>query len=146
VKFTELISTTNRLLAGEIFPLSEMQIHFDSVIDEINEKLDSKYPTITEHKNAEATKDLDYYDLFPDRYLRTVVAKGAAYKFYVMDEEAIDTAQKYGYEYRDALFRMERDYINDIPEIYQANSRASLDIDEYSRSYSTPFPFDIWRF
>ena len=70
------------------------------------------------------------YNYFPDRYLREVVCKGAAYKFYIMDEEGIATAEQYGYDYEKALFVMQRDYIEQVPVEYQADSKGSVAISE----------------
>ena len=58
---------------------------------------------------------------FPDKYIRTVVIPGAAYKFYITDEEGISTATKYEQEYLTNLFYMERDYLPLLPEEYKAS-------------------------
>lgn len=66
------------------------------------------------------------YDAFPDKYIRSVVIPGAAYKWYVMDEEGIPTADRYGYDYQDALFVMLRDYLEDVPMKYRAHTNAAV--------------------
>ena len=60
-------------------------------------------------------------------YIRSVIIPGAAYKFYVTDEEGISTATQYQYDYAERMFRMKRDYSNQIPEEYQADKRGYLE-------------------
>lgn len=84
------------------------------------------------------------YNYFPDRYIREVVCKGAAYKFYIMDEEGIATAEQYGYDYEKALFVMQRDYIEQVPVEYQADSKGSVVISEDWKAFPTPYDFKVW--
>lgn len=125
MRISKLLEITNRLLAGDTLPLSKMTLFFDQVIDDINSALDSVYPSFS---------DLDpsttEYDFFPDNYLRSVVAKGAALKYLTMDEEGAMVAQAFAYDYQDALFKMTRDHITSVPERYQANTDGGVDIKE----------------
>lgn len=95
---TELI---NHQLADEIVSTAMLQIFMDSVIDDINAKLNAKFPTITEW--LATTVDTSDYTAIPDRYLRSVVVPGTAFKYYVMDEEGTYAAPKYEQQYREAL-------------------------------------------
>ena len=112
---TELI---NQQLADEIVTTAMLQVFMDSVIDDINAKLNAKFPTITEWLTTNS--DTSNYTAIPDRYLRSVVVPGAAFKYYVMDEEGTYAAPKYEQQYREALFIMLRDYSMQIPAEYRA--------------------------
>ena len=72
-------------------------------------------------------KDNTKYDAFPDKYLRTVVALGVAVKFYTRDEEGEQIALDYQNRYETALFKMVRDYHNQVPPIFQENSGGFID-------------------
>jgi hypothetical protein len=150
MKVTDLVKLTNSYLPGEQLVFSRLVPFFDQVIDDINAKLNSTFP---------AFSDLDYnpiypesatYDYFPDNYIRKVVALGAAYYFYVMDEEGITTAEKYEEKYNYNLFEMLRDYVELVPEEYQSESKGSVIITEdYGYTERMPvFPFcvDGWWF
>lgn len=133
------------LLAGEQLVYSRLEVFLDSVIDDINSRLNSKFPSF-----SELNMDLVYeheadYNYFPDKYIRSVVIPGAAYKFYVMDEEGIATAEQYGYEYEKNLFVMMRDYMEQVPEEYQDVSKGSVMYHEDMTAFPTPFNFrDSW--
>ena len=62
----------------------------------------------------------------PNKYIRSVVITGAAYKFYVTDEEGIITATQYQYDYLNNLFAMKRDYSASVPEEYLADEKGYL--------------------
>lgn len=122
-----------------------MEIFLDEVIDEINDALNSKFPTFSElEDNMEFTGNAEY-NYFPDKYIRSVVCKGAASKFYTMDEEGSPTAEQYAREYATALFYMTRDYIELVPEEYRSESTGSIIFDEKYRTGELPFEFDTWR-
>lgn len=122
MKITNITAKVNELLAGEILAQNDLVPFMDEVIDEINENLDSTFPSMSD-AIAEGKENYDY---FPDRYIRTVLIKGTAYKFYVMDEEGIQTAQQYQYNYIDAMFKMQRDFLEDVPEEYKAVHQSSV--------------------
>lgn len=129
----------NEKLAGEQFRYSEITSFLDLVIDEINADLSAKFPAFSIFEpnsypgyKAElyTTKDAngkevinvaqrkavyENYDFFPDKYIRSVVIPGAAYKWFSMDEEGASTAPLYQAEYEKARFEMVRDYIDYVP-------------------------------
>ena len=106
----------NEALAGETLSYKEMLPHLDAAVDGINDKLNSKYPVFSDVPAD--TYDASY-DFFPDRYIRTVVIPGAAWHFYVMDEEGLQTAPQYQQDYENGKFIMQRDMLYKIPEEYQ---------------------------
>jgi hypothetical protein len=93
-------------------------VHLDAAIDDINAKLSSKFPAFSEFTQAKYPQYPDY-NFFPDRFIRSVVCSGAAYKFYVTDEEGAQTAPSYMKDYNDNLFVMQRDFSDRIPEEFQ---------------------------
>lgn len=123
-----------------------MEIFLDEVIDDINDALNSKFPSFSElEDNIEFTGNAEY-NFFPDKYIRSVVCKGAAAKFYTMDEEGTPTAEQYAREYAAALFYMTRDYIEQVPEEYRSDSTGSVVFDIRQCSRDLPFDFDVWRY
>lgn len=108
----------NERLAGETLMYSQMILFLDSVIDDINAALNSCYPSFSDF-TSDCYPKYPNYNFFPDRYIRSVVILGAAYKFYVTDEEGIQTAQALQYEYQRNLFLMQRDFSLEVPEAFQ---------------------------
>lgn len=124
-----IVKLINIQLAGELLLYKELEPFLDEVIDDINAQLDTRYPTFSEFTSTSGQEEYAQYpdyDFFPEKYIREVVAKGAAYKYYVMDEEGIPTAQMYQYNYQDQLFRMLRDYLEDVPPVWKAYHKASV--------------------
>lgn len=70
---------------------------------------------IDENKREEVYSN---YDFFPDKYIRSVVIPGAAYKWFSVDEEGASTAPLMQAEYEKARFEMVRDYIDYVPYEY----------------------------
>lgn len=101
----------------------------DQVIDDINDELSTCYPVFSEVMAENASVIEPEYNFFPDKYIRSVVVKGAAYKFYIQDEEGIDTAERYGAEYYNAVFIMLRDFVSEVPEEYRVDHASSVDSD-----------------
>ena len=119
----QIVNLINKHLADEFCSVAELTSYMDRVIDDINTRLNSKFPTISEViATAGSTTDPDY-NVFPDKYIRSVLVVGAAYKYYITDEEGNVTAQQYGAEYNQNLFYMERDYSFSIPEIYRESEQ-----------------------
>ena len=117
----KILEKLNSKLAGEALEYEDLELHLDEVIDEINSKLNSTFPAFSDDPT------ILNYDAFPDKYIRSVVIPGAAYKFYTTDEEGIATAQTYGSQYAMGLFEMMRDYLELVPEEYQADpTRGSI--------------------
>ena len=119
MRTSDLLNLVNNLLAGELLEYEDLEHHFDSVIDDINNKLSTCFPSFTEIREAGTGAVPTEYTAFPDKYIRSVVAKGAAYKFFTEDEEGIQTATTYGTEYQEALFYMLRDYADYCPDEYK---------------------------
>lgn len=119
----QIVNLINKHLADEFCSVAELTNYMDRVIDDINTRLNSKFPTISDvMAEAGDTTDPDY-NMFPDKYIRSVLVVGAAYKYYITDEEGNVTAQQYGAEYNQNLFYMERDYSFSIPEIYRESEQ-----------------------
>lgn len=110
--FNQVQKLFNDALAGETLSINEMLPHLDAAVDGINSTLNTKYPVFSEVTNGT-------YDFFPDKYIRTVVIPGAAWHFYVMDEEGLQTAPQYQQDYERGKFIMQRDMLYKIPEEYQ---------------------------
>lgn len=125
---TEIISKINTKLSGELLITEELLPFLDDVIDDINEKLNAKYPSFTEYikQQENITFDNQVYDLFPDNYIRSVVIVGAAYKYYITDEEGASTADNYAMQYQAALFYMQRDYSASVPSEYKKDGAGFL--------------------
>ena len=119
----KLVQRTNSLLAGEQLTFEQLKVHFDSVIDDINSHLNSDYPSLSEFQEEDYEGTYNY-DYFPDKYMRSVVAVGAAYYFYMTDEEGAQSAVEYAQKYHNNLFFMQRDHI--VPEEFNAGDKGSL--------------------
>lgn len=123
--YTDIVKQFNVLLAGDNLPLREVLPHLDYTIDRINETLNTCYPTFSEYRTyLDEAHDVcirDKYDLFIDKYIRQVCIKGAAWHYYVTDEEGLQTAPQYSADFENALFVMQRDMLYNIPEEYQAD-------------------------
>ena len=121
MQIMQLIQNINSQLAGELLTIGELTVFVDKAIDEINTRLNTKFPVLSEvidtAKKAGATAF--EYNALPDKYIRTVVVPGAVFKYYTTDEEGAAVAPKYEEEFLKGLFYMERDYLNLIPEAYQ---------------------------
>lgn len=127
MQITKIVRLINQHLAGEFCSPAELITYMDRVVDDINTRLNACFPTISEHiSNYGDTTDPDY-NVFPDKYIRSVLVIGAAYKYYVTDEEGNATAQQYGSDYTQNLFYMERDYSFSIPEIYRESEQGFVD-------------------
>lgn len=120
-----IINRINLKLAGENLALWDLEVHLDAVIDDINAALNSKFPAFSEFtatlypSGNNSGHVYPNYTFFPEKYIRTVVIPGAAYKFYVTDEEGAFIAPSYQKEYQEGLFLMQRDYRHKVPPLYQ---------------------------
>lgn len=115
MKLTTLVARVNGLLDGENIAYTRMIPFLDQAIDDINQQLNSVYPVFSELE--EGTTEYSY---FPDRYLRTVVAYGAAMYFYITDEEGSAPPMSYTELYNKNLFLMYRDWLTMVPPEYEA--------------------------
>lgn len=118
---TNIQKLFNSALAGETLSVKEMLPHLDAAIDGINDKLNTCYPVFSELDLTTANAEYSY---FPDKYIRTVVIPGAAWHYYVMDEEGLQTAPQYQLDYENGKFIMQRDMLYNIPEEFQADEEA----------------------
>ena len=128
MKIRDIVKLTNTYLTGEQLVYQKLIPFYDAVIDDINSRLNSTYPAFSSLGFTSLDGDDAVYDYFPDRYLRSVVALGGAHKFYEMDEEGVVYDTSYEQDYEKNLFYMTRDYIDQVPEIFQSDSPGSVNI------------------
>lgn len=188
MEIRKIIDYINRgYIASDYLRAPDVYYYMDMVIDDINERLQAKFPTFTDWEKFCAAwnawvggpgqpapteqndntvpkppaqhcvhpgpnpcipasmyplpcfrlpcpmfaprflRDNTKYDAFPDEYLRTVVALGVAVKFYTRDEEGEQIALDYQNRYEAALFKMLRDYHNQVPWYFQDNTGGFVD-------------------
>lgn len=141
MQYNTLVGLISRHLADELVSEGEMLSYMDQVIDDINARLNTTFPTFTEFKeaNKDLAVDLLDYTPIPDKYLRSVVVPGAAYKYYTTDEEGGYAAPKYSEDYRTALFYMERDFSFSVPEQYRADEQGYVEIDGSDSGLVVPY-------
>lgn len=177
MEIKKIVDYINRsYISSDYLREPDVYYYMDLVIDDINERLQAKYPTFTEWKDFVAKwnayvsgpnpvpgegmpeapefmypprhrpiqdpkflRDNTNYDAFPDKYLRDVVALGTAVKFYTRDEEGEQVAMDYQNRYEMALFKMVRDYHNQVPWFFQENTGGYIDF-SYNREAG---PWDL---
>lgn len=182
MEIKKLVDTINRTyVPSEYLRQPDVYYFMDRVIDDINERLQSCYPTFSEwdeyveeynkrfapqpapeppegvsppeqpHLPGEPglpkdrplppkvprkpipfhpprkPKDRTVYDVIPDKYLRSVVALGAALYFYESDEEGEQIAMDYQRRYEEQLFYMVRDFHSLVPLEFQNNTGGYID-------------------
>lgn len=130
MELSTIVRRVNTKLAGEMLSYEMVRDFLDDTIDEINAKLNSTFPVFSDFTSVDYPDNYPDYNFFPDAFIRSVVIPGAAYKFFIMDEEGSQVADMYGYQYKDALFRMERDYAEQVPEVYQSSNTGSVILDD----------------
>lgn len=138
MRVKEIVALVNMQLAGEQLIYSELKQFLDHAIDDINAQLSSKYPTFTELGGA----DVDY-NMFPDKYIRSVVVFGAAWYYYVADEEGNPTALQYSADYSRGLFIMLRDMLYNVPVQYQEDSYQGTVKFEFESEQGIGMPYGI---
>ena len=126
MKIRDIVRLTNTYLAGEQLVYQKLIPFYDAVIDEINSRLNSTYPSFSSLNMTDLNAENAVYDFFPDHYIRTVVALGAAHKFYEMDEEGVVYDTAYEMDYERNLFYMVRDYIDRVPVIFQSDNTGGV--------------------
>lgn len=119
-----LVKQINAQLAGEMLTWDELRPFINAVIDEVNTHLAAKFPVLL-------SSDTEYTAI-PEKFIRTVVIPGAAYKYYVMDEEGEQVASEFYARYYQALYHMLRDYGNFIPLEYQNDEAGYLEMEEFA--------------
>ncbi len=143
MKIATLVDTVNRgYIASDYLRWPDCKYYMDAVVDDINDMLQSKYPTFSEWAEfCEEWNDLvvehglpdkylrnaEVYDAFPNRYLRSVVALGTAVKFYERDEEGEQIANQYQFKYSQALFVMTRDFHELVPRFFRNEHGGFID-------------------
>lgn len=145
MKYSTIITLISKHLGDELVSESEMLSYMDRVIDDINARLNTVFPTFTEFKEQQFdyerpesdVLELDYTAI-PDKYIRTVVIPGAAFKYYTTDEEGGYSAPKYEEDYRQGLFYMERDYSFSIPQEYRADDQGFVDMQGMDQGLVVP--------
>lgn len=143
-----LVNLINHKLADELLSQTQLLMHMDSVIDDINSKLNTVFPTFSEVIAEEGVNNPDYQAI-PDKYLRSVVVVGAAYKYYEVDEEGNPSAQNFAQDYQSQLFYMLRDYSLSVPKEYRAGvMQGAVSLSDESLgapglTLGTNLPFDI---
>ena len=116
MELSKIYSLVNAKLAGELLTAKEMTPFLDNVVDDINAKLNACYPVF-----SDLTEGATEYSFFPDNYIRSVVVCGAAWYYFVVDEEGISTASQFQMDYIKGLFEMQRDMLYAVPEEYEAS-------------------------
>lgn len=132
MKYNVIVDLISKHLGDELVSETEMLSYMDRVIDDINTALNAKFPTFTEFKeaNSDVNNELLDYTAIPDKYIRTVVIPGAAFKYYTTDEEGMYAAPKYEEDYNQGLFYMLRDFSFSIPEEYQEDNQGYVGFNE----------------
>ena len=81
MQVSQIVKLINQTLADELCSPAELLSYMDRVIDDINTRLNAKFPTVSEViAMAGGTTDPDY-NMFPDKYIRSVLVTGAAYDY-----------------------------------------------------------------
>lgn len=116
----DIVAAVNIKLAGEQLTLGQLRYFLNEAVDAMNEELDANYPDFDNYNSN------DEYDCIPNKYIRSVIICGAAYKFYEMDEEGIITATQYQQDFLQNLFYMKRDYSMYVPHEYKNPTTGAL--------------------
>ena len=145
MEIKKIIDYVNRsFIASDYLRAPDIYYYMDLVIDDINERLQAKFPVLTDWNNfveewneahPDAPRINSVYDAFPDKYIRSVLALGVAVKFYTRDEEGEQIALDYQNRYERALFQMTRDYHNQVPIWFQENTGGYIDFSYNREAY-----------
>lgn len=125
MELNKIVALVNSNLAGELLTYSQIVPHLDNAIDNINFKLNTTFPAFSEFTPTDYEQYPDY-DFIPDQYIRSVLSIGAAYFFYITDEEGIQTAPAFQAMFVTGMFSMERDFLPIIPDEYKKSQTAAL--------------------
>lgn len=124
MRVQQIVNLVNTRLAGETLTYKQLVPYFDQAIIDINTQLNAVFPmfstAVTDTVNGS-------YDYIPDSYIVSVIVVGAAYKFFIDDEEGVDAAPALAAEYNTNLYYMLRDYANLVPEEFKASNRGYVD-------------------
>jgi hypothetical protein len=133
----DILPYINDKLAGEQLTFNELKRFMNYTVDDINARLHSNYPVFSDF-----AYDVDY-NFFPDRYLRSVVAPGAAWYYYVADEEGNPSAQQHSQDYSRGLFEMQRDMMFAVPAQHRADSYQGTAQYAYDTQNTIEIPYGI---
>ena len=134
MEIAKICTLINQSLAGEMLRQDELMLYMDKVIDDINSQLNSNYPTFSEY-TSEFFPDYPNYNVFPEKYIRSVVVPGAAYNFYKVDEEGNSTAPLFRQEYQTNLFYMVRDMMESVPPRFQGRCQGYVESDSETLNF-----------
>lgn len=134
MEIAKICKLVNQSLAGEMLRQDELMLYMDKVIDDINSQLNSNYPTFSEY-TSEFFPDYPNYNVFPEKYIRSVVVPGAAYNFYKVDEEGNNTAPLFRQEYQTNLFYMVRDMMESVPPRFQGRCQGYVESDSETLNF-----------
>ena len=134
MEIAKICKLVNQSLAGEMLRQDELMLYMDKVIDDINSQLNSNYPTFSEY-TSEFFPDYPNYNVFPEKYIRSVVVPGAAYNFYKVDEEGNSTAPLFRQEYQTNLFYMVRDMMESVPPRFQGRCQGYVESDSETLNF-----------
>lgn len=153
---SDLMQRISHKLQGCNVSQTELLGHMDGVIDDINTRMNTRFPTYTEaikkifisqtqftpgfspntpglSPNAQGVSpamiNIDY-TYIPDKYQRSVVIVGAALKFYEADEEGNQSAQVFRENYNEALYFMIRDFSFNVPKEYQEDNQGFIGLSD----------------
>lgn len=116
MKKQAIVNGINKYLADEMLRYEDVELFLDRTIDDINQDLNAKFPSFSEHMASDQVDADGSYEFFPDRYIRSVVIIGAAFYFYQADEEGERVAGSYHQMYQENRYKMTRDYMMMVPE------------------------------
>jgi hypothetical protein len=134
MEIAKVCELVNQELAGELLREDELMLYLDKTIDAINAQLNSNYPTFTEY-TQELFPDYPNYNVFPEKYIRSVVIPGAAYEFYKVDEEGNKTASLFLQEYQQGLFYMTRDMMESVPPRFRGRCQGYVGMESDSLDF-----------
>lgn len=137
MRIKDIVATINIELAGEQLTFNQLKPFLDHTIDDINSQLNANYPVFSGFGY-----DIDY-NFFPDKFIRMVVMPGAAWYYYVADEEGSPSAQQYSQDYARGMFTMQRDMLYNIPVEYQADSYQGTVQFEFEAQKGIEIPYGI---
>lgn len=100
-------------------------------------KLTGALSQIEKVNDTDLQRVYENYDVFPDHYIRSVLVIGAAWKWYITDEEGNTTAPLIFQEYQQNLFEMIRDYINYVPQCFSRMHQSRLRGEVFNEKLST---------
>jgi hypothetical protein len=141
--YSKVINLISKHLGDDLVTAAEVLGYVDRVVDDINTQLDACFPTFTDFQEVYGADNTDY-SAIPDKYIRTVIVPGAAFKYYVTDEEGNQAATKYEEDYRQGLFYMLRDYSSQIPEEYRNVDGGGVDVSDLTYSLDVPYRGGMW--